>query len=953
MWNRAEDVLWCLSLYALNVPLCIIHVSHAVYITAKLMCSNVYCALIFSALSVAGFAFARHPHTPKGEIVQRDVSISSAKGVCILLVGVIHSASPEVLDSFMLHRTVVNNAVPVLFVYMGCTAAMSSTVRTHVQWYVKRAHAVVPRILACLVLIWLWKHYNDFVRVFRFVGGRDNTAVEVVTLSYLCQPGCIGGAWFITVYAQSLVVTPFLHRWSVRLLVPSIVASLASRVAPLEVRNSWASAAIPYPCDGNGFLHLVAYMPKQLVFIVYGICHVQTFQTRALPRTTALAFVATSAVFEMTRESSNMLVSLVHHVVYMVHVVVLSHGFKLACNAHPTLAWFGDRSFDFFLGHMIALNFLMKDFTMDTYILPLNPGIFRSVTFWFLSCGCGFVVHKVFLHAPRHTPIRVAVATLALYTCFCAAFHGSITEGTNAPVVSSPPPPPPPFLTVPQMSNSVPVPVPVATGNASRAQTTQLSNHKPYAYFTLIRGGEHSSDYNSYISRCRMLRPYINDVTMDDIAFHEGNVPDAIRDHLSKEVTVRFVDVRPFGPFAIPPNTRLFPVRTEGSYSIGYRHMCRFFALQWMHILKGYRVVMRIDEDVLVHTMQHRDPFSYMEQQRIVYGYALETREGHDETVMTMQPWINRYTSKNIDIKDMYFTNVFISRVDWWLRDDVQKFLQDIDDTQNIYLHRWGDAPIQTAALKLHDATVKLFMIDYSHGSTSNEIRKGREVRTITHSDTSSQTFNDAVRLYEKVAPCLVVNAYGLGTATSETAALDILRGHIMLETGLPKGVVDNLKDIAQVYQLDVRRDRQPLPHDSLQGIERLHAMARSVGSNTWTSDEAMHAILAKHRCAGKTSRNVRRETSAAVVKRNNPKITPIKTKIFRPSTPSFTSSSSSSSLSSSSLSSFSPSLSSSSPPPSSVSSYGLSMLQAATVRQSRIEPKRLPWMINRPRKIA
>ena len=34
-------------------------------------------------------------------------------------------------------------------------------------------------------------------------------------------------------------------------------------------------------------------------------------------------------------------------------------------------------------------------------------------------------------------------------------------------------------------------------------------------------------------------------------------------------------------------------------------------------------------------------------------------------------------------------------------RTDVQSFLKRVDDSHNIYNHRWGDAPIQTTAVKM------------------------------------------------------------------------------------------------------------------------------------------------------------------------------------------------------------------------------------------------------------
>mmetsp|Transcript_68777 Transcript_68777/g.188737 ORF Transcript_68777/g.188737 Transcript_68777/m.188737 type:complete len:133 (+) Transcript_68777:1255-1653(+) len=52
-------------------------------------------------------------------------------------------------------------------------------------------------------------------------------------------------------------------------------------------------------------------------------------------------------------------------------------------------------------------------------------------------------------------------------------------------------------------------------------------------------------------------------------------------------------------------------------------------------------------------------------------------------------------------IKHETSLTVFISRVDWWGSKDVQAYLAAVEENGGIYAHRWGDAPIQTTALKL------------------------------------------------------------------------------------------------------------------------------------------------------------------------------------------------------------------------------------------------------------
>ena len=71
-----------------------------------------------------------------------------------------------------------------------------------------------------------------------------------------------------------------------------------------------------------------------------------------------------------------------------------------------------------------------------------------------------------------------------------------------------------------------------------------------------------------------------------------------------------------------------------------------------------------------------------------------------------MPAWVAKYAHLPLGaahgvVEDMFFTNFFVSRVDWWFHQDVQRFLAAVNKTGSVYSHRWGDAPIQTTALKL------------------------------------------------------------------------------------------------------------------------------------------------------------------------------------------------------------------------------------------------------------
>ena len=97
-----------------------------------------------------------------------------------------------------------------------------------------------------------------------------------------------------------------------------------------------------------------------------------------------------------------------------------------------------------------------------------------------------------------------------------------------------------------------------------------------------------------------------------------------------------------------------------------------------------------------------------------------------------MQPWVEEYAAKHgllghgaaPRVDSIFFTNFFVSKVSWWSEPPVQAFLGAIAASANIYTHRWGDAPIQTAAVRLFApaASVGRLAVDYLHASTMNRI---------------------------------------------------------------------------------------------------------------------------------------------------------------------------------------------------------------------------------------
>lgn len=133
-------------------------------------------------------------------------------------------------------------------------------------------------------------------------------------------------------------------------------------------------------------------------------------------------------------------------------------------------------------------------------------------------------------------------------------------------------------------------------------------------------------------------------------------------------------------------------------YGLGYRHMCNFMAMLWFRALDAYEYAMRVDEDVCLMHLPLDLP-SMLGDAGIDYGFGLELPEGHQETLDTFNPWLRRHMGARaprippLPSTSIYFSNFFVSRVGWWMSDEVTAFLQEVNGTAGVYLHRWGGAP--------------------------------------------------------------------------------------------------------------------------------------------------------------------------------------------------------------------------------------------------------------------
>ncbi len=151
-------------------------------------------------------------------------------------------------------------------------------------------------------------------------------------------------------------------------------------------------------------------------------------------------------------------------------------------------------------------------------------------------------------------------------------------------------------------------------------------------------------------------------------------------------------------------------------YSIGYRHMMRWFAIRiWPYLSQlGYTHVMRLDDDSYIHSQIKYNLFDYMREHDKVYAFRQPVIEdgvgvGWDTLV---DSFLDSYQEDGTirpeqieefqkDRRISFYNNFFIADISFFRRPPASIFLNVIDESNLIYTQRTGDLVIHSTVVRL------------------------------------------------------------------------------------------------------------------------------------------------------------------------------------------------------------------------------------------------------------
>ena len=238
-----------------------------------------------------------------------------------------------------------------------------------------------------------------------------------------------------------------------------------------------------------------------------------------------------------------------------------------------------------------------------------------------------------------------------------------------------------------------------------------------------------SSDVNDIVKSLNSLyNNFLVDYCYPVIIFVENNFTEEFRNiiinNIHFKVIFQFIQFKSYSELNDNriPNVLLTHNNTQ-KWPLGYRHMCRFWSGDFLHneFICKYKYVWRMDSDAYIVSKISYDIFKYMLDNHINYSYSNITNDDAEVCKELHEFSKNFFKQKNIkfkwDLYKMFATHVEIIDMDTFKNSIYYDYYNEIDKTNNFYIHRWGDAPIRYIAVTNLNIKYNKLNIKYHHGN--------------------------------------------------------------------------------------------------------------------------------------------------------------------------------------------------------------------------------------------
>jgi len=250
------------------------------------------------------------------------------------------------------------------------------------------------------------------------------------------------------------------------------------------------------------------------------------------------------------------------------------------------------------------------------------------------------------------------------------------------------------------------------------------------AVVILTRGYNDIKKYFSLIQRNKSISKNLNDKTTDILIFHEGNITLTQQDYIKKftpNLNIKFIVISDKAFLKSNERFQFYDPTKREIWNHGYRHMCHFWFLDFLHFCHEYEHILRIDEDCFVDF--NIDEIFKLLPTKVLIAGAIDK----DEEIVTtgLNDFTLNFLRKN-SIKRRSkspggpYTNVFALNLLRIRKNNfLKKYMDEIDKSNNIYIYRWGDLPLWGEVMEyFYDKKDFLIYnrINYYHGSLNTYV---------------------------------------------------------------------------------------------------------------------------------------------------------------------------------------------------------------------------------------
>jgi hypothetical protein len=233
------------------------------------------------------------------------------------------------------------------------------------------------------------------------------------------------------------------------------------------------------------------------------------------------------------------------------------------------------------------------------------------------------------------------------------------------------------------------------------------------------------------IKRNQHIAANLKDKTTDILIFHEGNIREEQQNYIQSETPdlfLKFIDLTGVG---FKPEKATIPEESNHGFSLGYRHMCSFWFVDFWHLVEKYDTLLRIDEDCFADFSIDDLLFNSLTSHLFIAGGTIEDQDfvtvglnGFSLDFLNRHLILDRKLHRRLPIGP--FTHLMLFRINKIRENTVfKKYVEAIDQSEMIYRRRWGDLPLWGEAIHyiFGENTMKIDTgIKYYHTSHNSQV---------------------------------------------------------------------------------------------------------------------------------------------------------------------------------------------------------------------------------------